>query len=739
MTSSGSPASGNFDFEFALFDQATGGTQLGATLSRNIVPVLAGNFAVNLDFGNQYPGAGRFLEIRVRQTGGGALTSLTPRQAISSSPYSVKSLNADSATNASQLGGTVASQFVQTGDPRLADQRAPAPGSTNYIQNGTGGQTASFNINGTGAANAFNATTDFRIGGNRILGNTGTSNLFAGAGAGFANSTGNQNAFFGSGAGQANNAGSANAFFGSNAGAANTTANFNAFFGGNAGSANTTGANNAFFGGVSGIANTTGFNNAFFGSGSGQTNLGGAANAFFGESAGNANNSGSGNAFFGEGSGKFNTTGGSNAFFGLSSGSTNTTGSNNSLFGTGSNVSSANLSFATAIGAGATVSASNTVVVGRATDAVQVPGSLSVSGTIAGTVSTATNALNLGGVAANQYLTATSGSASFIQNSTVFQPASNFNISGSGTAGNTLSANFVNAADSYFANGQRVLRTDVIGRGDTMVGLNAGSLNEQNGNGANSFFGFNSGRDVIAANNNSYFGYDSGASSSVGSNNAFFGFSSGKLNGWGNFNAFFGSNAGSNNAGNSGGAVGNNNSFIGSNSGITNTVGNNNTLVGASSNVSVNNLSNSTAVGANAQVSQSNSLVLGAINGVNGALVDTSVGIGTTAPAFRFHLVDTQNTGMRVQTNTAGGTVASFGGLGSFQIDAPGSAGGRVTVKENGNTGIGTNNPNTKLQVNGSVYIQNPNSLIITSPNGLCWFITVNNAGALSTISVTCP
>jgi hypothetical protein len=67
-------------------------------------------------------------------------------------------------------------------------------------------------------------------------------------------------------------------------------------------------------------------------------------------------------------------------------------------------------------------------------------------------------------------------------------------------------------------------------------------------------------------------------------------------------------------------------------------------------------------------------------------------------------------------------------------------AGDLVTVRPNGNVGIGTATPNTRLQIGGgSVYIAHPNSLIITSPNGACWFITVNDVGALSTNPVTCP
>jgi len=64
----------------------------------------------------------------------------------------------------------------------------------------------------------------------------------------------------------------------------------------------------------------------------------------------------------------------------------------------------------------------------------------------------------------------------------------------------------------------------------------------------------------------------------------------------------------------------------------TNTTGSTNTGIGYLANTSSANLNNATAIGANALVAQNNSLVLGSINGVNGATADTKVGIGTTAP-----------------------------------------------------------------------------------------------------------
>jgi hypothetical protein len=62
-----------------------------------------------------------------------------------------------------------------------------------------------------------------------------------------------------------------------------------------------------------------------------------------------------------------------------------------------------------------------------------------------------------------------------------------------------------------------------------------------------------------------------------------------------------------------------------------------------------NNLTNVTALGANAAVMQSNSIVLGSINGVNSATTDTRVGIGTTTPKAKLDV-----TGGSILVGTAG-------------------------------------------------------------------------------------
>lgn len=77
---------------------------------------------------------------------------------------------------------------------------------------------------------------------------------------------------------------------------------------------------------------------------------------------------------------------------------------------------------------------------------------------------------------------------------------------------------------------------------------------------------------------------------------------------------------------------GNGNTALGYTAGNTLSVGTFNTLLGYNADVSLNNFTNATAIGSNSYVGQSNSLILGSINGINGATADTKVGIGTTTP-----------------------------------------------------------------------------------------------------------
>lgn len=335
LKSSGSPANGSFDFEFALYDAASGGAQVGSTLPINSVAVNDGAFTVSLNFGNQFPGAPRFLEVRVRLAGSGGFTTLAPRQAIASTPYAIKSVSSDTAataTNANQLGGVVAAQYVLTTDPRMTDPRPPTAGSASYIQNTSTQQTSSnFNISGTGTAGVFNAATQFNINGARILSAPGTANTFVGIGAG-----------------------------------PTTTAASNTYVGHDAGFSNVGGGQNSFFGASAGYFTTV------------------SLNSFFGNQSGVSNTTGGRNTFMGQASGFKNTSGGGNVFIGYRAGFDNTTGNSNTIIGTDADVASPDLTNATAIGSQSVASLSNSIFLGRpgGQDTVRTPGPIVASGAV---------------------------------------------------------------------------------------------------------------------------------------------------------------------------------------------------------------------------------------------------------------------------------------------------------------------------------------------------------------------
>jgi hypothetical protein len=319
--------------------------------------------------------------------------------------------------------------------------------------------------------------------------------------------------------------------------------------------------------------------------------------------------------------------------------------------------------------------------------------------TTASNAATATNATQLGGIASGQYVqtndsrladarSPVAGSPSYVQNTSSQQTGTNFNISGNGTVGGTLTGNVVNSSTQFNIGGLPVF--GISGPNtvmNTFAGVSAGAalspstaIGSANGKG-NSFFGNGAGQSTTTGFSNSFFGINSGAQNVTSGANAFFGFNAGFDHTSGTFNAFFGTDAGQ-----------------------SNITGSNNTALGGFTDVG-DNLTNASAIGANAQVAQSNSLVLGSIKNVNNATADTKVGIGVTTPAFKLHVIDSGHTGLRVEADTAGGTVASFGGFGEFQIDAVNVVGGRFLVRENGNVGIGTAVPSAKLEVEGDAWV----------------------------------
>jgi hypothetical protein len=87
LQQSGAPANGSFDLAFQLFDQATGGSQIGATITELDFPVVDGIFSVSLSFPGAFTGTQLYLQVSVEGT------PMLPRQAVSTAPVAQFSLS----------------------------------------------------------------------------------------------------------------------------------------------------------------------------------------------------------------------------------------------------------------------------------------------------------------------------------------------------------------------------------------------------------------------------------------------------------------------------------------------------------------------------------------------------------------------------------------------------------------------------------------------------------------------
>lgn len=86
--------------------------------------------------------------------------------------------------------------------------------------------------------------------------------------------------------------------------------------------------------------------------------------------------------------------------------------------------------------------------------------------------------------------------------------------------------------------------------------------------------------------------------------------------------------------------------------------------------------------------------------------INSRVGIGNSSPSYKLH-IGSANNSLRIEgpASNSGTNAISVGGYGDIEIDAPGIAGGRFVIKENGNVGIGTISPSSKLSINGDIDI----------------------------------
>ncbi len=192
--------------------------------------------------------------------------------------------------------------------------------------------------------------------------------------------------------------------------------------------------------------------------------------------------------------------------------------------------------------------------------------------------------------------------------------------------------------------------------------------------------------------NNSSLGYESLHQNQTGDDNTSMGFQAMKSNSGGNSNSAIGYKSLSSLSSGSG------NSALGKQTLETITSGSNNTAIGYLADAGSSNLSNAAAIGYRAYVESSNAIVLGSIDGKNGASSNTNVGIGTTSPNARLDVNGTFRLGddgtkmdnmIAASVNPGSFTISSNSSqVVSFSVsNAP--TGSAVTISPNDDLGNG--------------------------------------------------
>jgi len=107
LTDGGAPVNGTVDLRFGLFADPTGGTPL-ETSTVDDLAVSEGRVTAVLDFGDEWEGNARWLEVEVREGAStGAYTVLAERQELLATPMGLYATDAEFATTADHASTTV--------------------------------------------------------------------------------------------------------------------------------------------------------------------------------------------------------------------------------------------------------------------------------------------------------------------------------------------------------------------------------------------------------------------------------------------------------------------------------------------------------------------------------------------------------------------------------------------------------------------------------------------------------
>ena len=296
LTDGVNPATGIYDLSFTLYDAASGPGAVGSPVPKLGTGITNGLFTVTLDFGaGVFAGPPRWLEIAAKTNGASTYVTLTPRQALTPTPYALFAPSAGSVP-AAGLTGTLANDHlvnsalaVRAGTGLSGGGTVALGGSTTLSNAGVLSVTGNADITasptngnvvlGTTATSAstpttlvkrdaggsFAATNLTLQGGLYLPTTTNTAGVIYAGGNRFLHAYGMQNTFVGTTAGNLALDGWRNTGVGYAALIANTDGSANTATGGRALYRNTSGSNNIALGYAAGYNLTTGSDNIAIG------------------------------------------------------------------------------------------------------------------------------------------------------------------------------------------------------------------------------------------------------------------------------------------------------------------------------------------------------------------------------------------------------------------------------------------------------------------------------------------
>lgn len=164
LKQAGVVAAGVYDFQFQLFTAAAGGAAVSGTIAVNNLNVDEGLFTTVLDFGDgPFTGEAVFLQIQVKEDSAGSFTSLTPRQSLTATPYSIQSefVAVDGVSSASIINGSITSADIgpnAVGSSEIINTQVQQRVTGSCI---AGEAIAGINQNGTVSCQAAGGDTDW--------------------------------------------------------------------------------------------------------------------------------------------------------------------------------------------------------------------------------------------------------------------------------------------------------------------------------------------------------------------------------------------------------------------------------------------------------------------------------------------------------------------------------------------------------------------------------------------------